>query len=66
MVAEESTPTPIRRTRRGNGEGTISRRTDGRWAGAVQVDGRRHWVYATTHRKAQVKLAELRRQLDRT
>jgi len=53
--------------RRGAGEGTISRRADGRWVGAVQVgtneNGRRirQWVYGRTRGEVVAKVDERRR-----
>jgi len=44
-------------TRRGHGEGTIAKRADGRWVGAVSLqDGKRKWFYAKTRRDVQEKL----------
>ncbi len=46
--------------RRCNGEGTISKRRDGRWVAAVSLDGgRRKFVYAHTREEAARKLTEL-------
>ncbi len=47
-------------TRRGNGEGSIRQRTDGRWQGRVMIAGRTHEVYGKTRREVQGKLQELR------
>ncbi len=56
--------------RRGNGEGTLFKRADGRWVGAVDLTGfgqrrRRKYVYASTQREAQSKLAQVRRTIER-
>ena len=67
-MSEESTaPTTgrRRRSRRGNGEGTVYRRKDGRWEGSVhvmQADGtrRRVSVYGPTRQETQAKLDALR------
>lgn len=48
--------------RRAPGEGCIYQRTDGRWEGSLQVDGRRKTVYGKTRRQVLGKLAELRKQ----
>lgn len=48
--------------RRSNGEGSVSRRKDGRWQAALQIEGRRKAVYGATRGEAVAKLAELRRQ----
>jgi hypothetical protein len=38
-------------TRRGNGEGTIVQRSDGRWVGAVSLpNGSRKWIYGAVAR----------------
>ena len=50
------------RTRRSAGEGSISHRTDGRWQGALQVDGRRRIVYGRTRQEVAAKLDDLKRQ----
>lgn len=57
-------------TRRANGEGSIWRRTDGRWVGATYAatnrGGRKRvHVYAKTRAQAREKLTELQRELDR-
>lgn len=56
--------------RRGNGEGSIYRRADGLWAGAVSypdVAGgkrKRHTVYGRTRTEVRRKLGEARSRLD--
>jgi integrase len=43
--------------RRGNGEGSIYRRTDGRWVGEMTIEGRkRKFVYGKTRKEVQEKL----------
>ena len=64
-MANESPPVRRRGSRRGNGEGTVYRRRDGRWEGSVHVmhaDGirRRVSVYGATRQEAQAKLDQLR------
>ncbi|MBE0610990.1 MAG: site-specific integrase [Dehalococcoidia bacterium] len=48
--------------RRGNNEGTIRQRPDGKWEAAVQFNGRRHWLRAASQAEARRGLAELRRK----
>jgi hypothetical protein len=46
--------------RRGNREGSIYRRKDGRWVGAVtEAPGKRSVVYGATRRDVQTELAKL-------
>lgn len=57
-------------TRRANGEGTIWRRSDGRWCGATYAmtnhGGRKRvYVYGKTRVEAREKLTALQRELDR-
>lgn len=53
-------------SKRSNGEGTITKRKDGRWTGAVSLsDGRRKWLYGKTQAEVARKLAEVRREQDR-
>jgi integrase len=48
--------------RRGSGEGSIYRRKDGRWAGAITLPGGgRKYVYGRTYQEARRKLEEARR-----
>ena len=47
--------------RRSSGEGSIARRTDGRWQASLQVEGRRRTVYGRTRGEAAQRLDELRR-----
>src|SRR5690242_20052949 len=50
----------MRVTRRGKGEGTIYKRSDGRWGATITlVDGRRRTVYARTRTDVQDRLREL-------
>ncbi len=49
-------------SRRGNNEGTIRQRADGKWEAAVQINGRRHWLRAASQAEARRGLAELRRK----
>jgi integrase len=58
-----------RRGRNANGEGSVYRRKDGRWGGALYVteaDGRRvrRQVYGRTRKEAETKLVELRSKAD--
>lgn len=57
--------------RRGSGEGSIHRRSDGRWVAAVDVGWRngkrrRKYVYGETRREVQAKLAKVREDIDRS
>ena len=43
--------------KRGNGEGSIYRRNDGRWVGELTIEGRRRkFVYGKTRKEVQEKL----------
>jgi integrase len=44
-------------TKRGNGEGSVYQRGDGRWTASIAVDGIRRSYYGRTRREAQLKLA---------
>jgi len=47
-------------TRRGNGEGTVYRRSDGRWGATLtRTDGKRQTVYAQSRRDVQDRLSVL-------
>ena len=47
--------------RRGNGEGTIVKRADGRWTAAIIFDGyRRKWIYGKTRRGVSDRLRKIR------
>ena len=46
--------------RRGNGEGSVTRRADGRWMGRIVVDGTRRTVYGKTQREAVARLNDIR------
>ncbi len=48
--------------RRNNGEGSISYRSDGRWQGTIQLDGKRRYVYGATRAEVVARLRELRKQ----
>ena len=50
--------------RRGNNEGSIYQREDGRWVATISVDGRRISRYARTRQEAIKKLRELQRLQD--
>lgn len=51
--------------RRGRGEGSIYRRgDDGRWIGAISIDGRRWTVSGATRQEAQRKLTGLQREIE--
>ena len=43
--------------KRGNGEGSIYRRNDGRWVGEMTIEGRqRKFIYGKTRKEVQEKL----------
>ena len=47
--------------RRGNGEGTIVRRADGRWTAAIITESyERKWIYGKTRRDVSDRLGKLR------
>ena len=51
-------------TKRLNREGTICRRSDGRWTAAITLDGgKRQYFYASTQRAVQAKLLSARRAI---
>lgn len=49
------------KTRRANGEGSIVKRSDGRWMAVVEVGGKRRYVYARTRKEVVAKLHALQR-----
>ncbi len=50
--------------RRGNGEGTILRRSDGRWAAAIVLDDySRKWIYGKTRREVAQRLTKIQRDV---
>lgn len=69
MVDSTVTPNRRRGRKRGDGEGSITQRTDGMWRGRIMVgrlpDGRPdlRTVYAKTRGEVQQKLDDIRRQL---
>lgn len=52
-----------KRSRRGNGEGSIVARSDGRFQGSLMSAGVRKYVYGWTRKECQKKLDELREKL---
>jgi len=51
--------------KRSSGEGTIVKRSDGRWAGAVSLpNGKRKWCYGKTQQEVARKIATVRRDRD--
>jgi integrase len=51
--------------RRGHGEGTIAKRGDGRWVGAVSLEGgKRKWAYGETRKEVQDKVAAVKRDVE--
>lgn len=51
--------------RRGNNEGTIFKRKDGRWQGAISHAGRRTFVYGKTRTETLEKLRKLQSQVEK-
>ena len=51
-------------SKRGNGEGTVYQRKDGRWAAELTVIGKRLTVYGKTKKEAVSKLHKLRNERD--
>lgn len=50
--------------RRGNGEGTILKRSDGRWAAAIILDDySRKWIYGKTRREVAGRLTKIQRDI---
>ena len=50
--------------RRGNGEGTIFQRKDGRWTAGAEVGGyQRKWIYGKTRREVADRLSKLQRDV---
>ncbi len=52
------------RGRRGNREGSVRLRSDGRWVGAIELEGRRRWVYGKTRKEVTDKLAQVVRDME--
>jgi site-specific recombinase XerC len=48
--------------RRANGDGSIRRKTDGRWEAAVRIAGRRYWLTGKTQSEVRGKLDALKRE----
>ena len=48
--------------RRGNREGNIRKKGDGRWEASVQFAGRRYWASGRTKAEARTKLTDLKRR----
>lgn len=51
--------------RRGNGEGSVTQRKDGRWQASIRLNGTRRTVYGKTEREARRKLREIQSQIDK-
>lgn len=51
--------------KRGNTEGSIYQRTDGRWTAAYSVQGKRKYLYAQTREEAARKLRDIQAKIDR-
>lgn len=48
--------------KRGNHEGTIFKRSNGTWGAAIQVQGKRSYIYGKTRKEVQEKLAPLQQE----
>jgi integrase len=48
----------VRSAKRGNGEGSVYQRSDGKWCGALVVAGRRRVIYGSTRQDAAQKLTK--------
>lgn len=51
--------------KRGNAEGSIYQRTDGRWTAAYYAQGKRKYIYAPTRDEAAKKLRDIQSKIDR-
>ncbi len=51
-------------SRRNPGEGSVYQRTDGRWTGSVQVNGKRSYAYGKSERDVKRKLLAIQKQLN--
>jgi integrase len=49
-------------TRRNNGEGSIGRRKDGSYYGAIEIAGKRHWASGKTRKEVSEKIQALRQK----
>lgn len=49
-------------TRRSEGEGSIGKRKDGTYYGAIRLEGKRRWVYGETRKEVADRLKELRKK----
>jgi integrase len=50
--------------RRGNDEGSIGKRKDGRYYGAIRIEGKRQWVYGETRKEVVGKIKALSQKHD--
>ena len=66
-VSTEPTSAPkiSKSARRGNGEGSINRRADGRYQACYTADGKRHFLYGKTRAEVAKKLAATLRDRDK-
>jgi hypothetical protein len=49
-------------TKRSDGEGSITKRKDGRWQGCIMLDRKRYYIYGKTRAEVVEGLRELKRQ----
>ena len=52
--------------KKANGEGSICKRSDGRYMARYTVDGKRKAIYGTTHEEVRTKLNEILNEMKRT
>src|SRR4051794_6909352 len=65
MIDSLEQPNTPKRRRRGNNEGSITQRKDGRWEARISVNsGKRHVLYGKTRKEVQEKLKLSLRELD--
>lgn len=51
--------------KKSNGEGSITKRKDGRYMGRYTVEGKRYAVYGDTYAETRVKLTEVLADIDK-
>ena len=51
--------------KKSNGEGSIVRRTDGRYMARYTMDGKRYAIYGTSHEEVRVQLTEVLGNIDK-
>lgn len=51
-------------SRRASGEGSVGKRPDGTYYGAIRIEGKRHWAYGSTKKEVADKLKALQQKSD--